>query len=743
MMTRNRAFPTVLALLAGTAWAAQAHAQATTPPAAEPPVTAGTLSEGQRAEAGQTATPQTATAAANDADIVVTAQRREQRLQDVPATISAFSGNLLERTGIQSTRDLTLITPGLNFTQSSYSPQPTIRGIGTRGVSAGDESVVPVYVDGVYQPVLNATVMDLNSIERVEVLKGPQGTLFGRNATGGAINIITRTPQVDPMMDGSVSYGRYNEVISKLYATGGSGPVAADIAFVGRRDDGYINDIVTGETFGKVRGYSLRSKLRFEPSDSFDATLSYSHVDMHDSTPYATQPQNGNTLARRFDPNVQLPTGQFETAVTDSGELRSLGNSGSATFSLHLDGVNITSISGYQDYQLRGQADSDTTPVFVGNQFYTNFSKSFVQELYATGESDRFNWIVGGTYFHDRSGVDPQVLLTRSFPSGALVVTDVNSSVKTESFAGYIQGSYDLTDALNVTVGGRYTRDRKNFFIVNNRTRATINADHTWSKFTPTGTIQYTFSPDLNVYLKAGQAFKSGIFPSTTFSGTPVDPETVTQYELGLKFAGDSGLRGTLAGFYTKYKNVQVNVRDPITLVSTLENAAAAELYGLDGDIAYTPIERLNLRAGISLIHAEYKDYREAQIFVPTGLGGSAAATIDASGKKLIRTPFVSATAGFDYTADVGGGEASITLNASYIGKSYWEASNRLVEDPRVIANGEVSWGPIDKSYKLSLWVQNLFDERYHLFVLSSTTTDSQVYAKPITFGARASFRIK
>ncbi|MFM2272108.1 MAG: hypothetical protein RL702_1173 [Pseudomonadota bacterium] len=130
-------------------------------------------------------------AAAAPGEIIVTAQRRAERLQEVPLAISAFTGESLQSQGITSTRDLTIVTPGLNFTQSSFSPQPTIRGIGTRGVSASEESVVPVYVDGVYQPFLASTVMELNNVERIEVLRGPQTALYGRNSTGGAINIIT------------------------------------------------------------------------------------------------------------------------------------------------------------------------------------------------------------------------------------------------------------------------------------------------------------------------------------------------------------------------------------------------------------------------------------------------------------------------------------------------------------------------------------------------------------------------
>ncbi len=181
--------------------------------------------------------------AIGNGDIVVTAQRREERLQDVPLAISAFSGEALQAQGINSTKDLTIVTPGLNFTQSSFSPQPTIRGIGTRGVSASEESVVPVYIDGVYQPFLASTVMELNNVERIEVLRGPQTALYGRNSTGGAINIITKTPDEAPTMQTSLSYGRFNEIIAKGYFSAGTEIIQADIAGLYSRDEGYIEDL--------------------------------------------------------------------------------------------------------------------------------------------------------------------------------------------------------------------------------------------------------------------------------------------------------------------------------------------------------------------------------------------------------------------------------------------------------------------------------------------------------------------
>ncbi|MBV9509084.1 MAG: TonB-dependent receptor plug domain-containing protein, partial [Caulobacteraceae bacterium] len=226
------------------------------------------LAAGPAARAQTTAQPSSQPAAETSSveEIVVTARRREEHLKDVPAAITAFSAGQLQSLNITGTKALTQITPGLNFTQSVYSPQPTIRGVGSRGVNAGEESEVPVYIDGVYQSFLPATDLQFNDVQRIEVLKGPQGALLGRNAMGGAINIITKDPTSTPHADASVSYGSYNQVIAKGYVSGGTDVVAASLAAVVNRDDGYIHDIVNGKEYGHTDDVSVRGKLVFHPT---------------------------------------------------------------------------------------------------------------------------------------------------------------------------------------------------------------------------------------------------------------------------------------------------------------------------------------------------------------------------------------------------------------------------------------------------------------------------------------------
>lgn len=246
-------------------------------------------------------------------DIIVTAQRREQRLQDVPAAISAFSAEDLEVAGIDNVRDITFVSPSVNIGNSSVAVQPTIRGIGLRGASANDESVVPVYIDGILQSFQYLLVYDLASVERVEVLRGPQGALLGRNATGGAINIITRSPQATPAMNLSLSYGRFNEIVAQGYATAGTDIIAADIAVMYKTNDGYLkHKLRPEEEVGFTKNYTIRSKLAFTPSDAVKITGSYMRAYQNSDIAQATIPYNGNSSALRLDPDLDISVDFYE-----------------------------------------------------------------------------------------------------------------------------------------------------------------------------------------------------------------------------------------------------------------------------------------------------------------------------------------------------------------------------------------------------------------------------------------------
>lgn len=692
-------------------------------------------------------------------EIIVTAQRRSERLQDVPLAISAFTGESLQQQGITSTKDLTIVTPGLNFTQSSFSPQPTIRGIGTRGVSASEESVVPVYIDGVYQPFLASTVMELNNVERIEVLRGPQTALYGRNSTGGAINIITYTPSDQPELRTSLSYGRYNEVIAKAYAGAGTETIQASIAGLYSRDDGYLDDLNNpGRKRGWSHNWALRGKIRLTPTENFEMILAGTLSRHDDTLSNSSQPYLDNTTARRLSPATYVSLTPFQQNGT-GGELNQKSDNASLTAKLALGSVDLTAIVGYDNSYLYTLADIDGSALNVSSLPTDYYSKSWVQELYATSSGDGpFNWVIGETYFWRDSGSYRSQTL-----SGTTVASDATGTQITKALALYAQGTYALSEPLKVTVAGRYTTEKKEHTYRNNLTGATTAETRTFNDFSPSATVQYTFSPDANIYLRAGKGFKSGLYATTTPSydatgaTNSVRPEKVWQYELGAKFSVPGMFRASLAGFYTDYTDLQVNIRP--NNVSRLQNAGSAEIYGLEGEISTQPIDKLKLHLGFMKLWGTFKNFPNAQgnvlrtslfpaptnaqtagcpVLPGTPVGGGAACTFDATGRQIIRTPFFTISAGINYEIALAD-DAAITLsaNAYHAGKEYRDADNRITLPGYTVVNGEIGYRLPNSDVKVTLWARNLLNEVYNTYILTGATADTTLYAKPRTFGVR------
>ncbi|WP_174291372.1 TonB-dependent receptor [Sphingomonas bacterium] len=700
-------------------------------------------------------------------DIVVTAQRREERLQDVPVAITAFTGSQLTRLGIDGSKQLTQVVPGLNFTQSVFSPQPTIRGIGTRGTSAGEESAVPIYIDGVYQSFIPAADLQFNNVDRIEVLKGPQGALFGRNSTGGAISIVTRQPTVEPTGALSLSYGRFDEVIAKGYGAAGSGNVAGDIAFVAHRDDGYIRDVVSGARYAKLDDFAVRSKIVAKVTENLELRFAVGHVENNDSTGEAYRPLDGNTIARRV-PGTIYGAAPYTAALSIDpyNTLRQTSVSGTAI--LTLAGATITSVTGWQTNHLEIAADSDASSASIATLTYPQYSRNVYHETYvATRGGGPLSLIGGFVYFHDVSGQNPFVILSRPVSTagviGALSTSTFVPRMTADSYAGYLQGTYKVTRALSLTLGGRYTNETKQAAIDVQINAGPVNAianRANFQKFTPSAILQFRPNERLNLYAKYGEGFKSGVFNSASASQAAlqaVKPENVKQYEAGIKADPLPWLRIDIAGYYTDYRNLQSNARDPVTLATILQNAGSARIYGGEAELSIRPTRRLNLRAGMSALHGTYRDFPNAVVTIPTTtadpavattcvagtgtpIGGNRSAVCDVGGRNIIRTPFVTADAGIDYSVPVGRGEVGFVGNLYYSGRSYWDTLNRLREAPYVLANGEISFRPGPSSLRIAIWGENLLDETYSLTTVSSATADTQVLARPRTFGIRLSY---
>jgi iron complex outermembrane receptor protein len=681
-------------------------------------------------------------------DIVVTATRREERAQNIPAAISVIGGSTLTQTGITQTSDLSQVVPGLNFAQGSVAPQPTIRGIGSRGATPGDESAVPIYLDGVYQPYSPGLVFQLAGIDRIEVLKGPQGTLYGRNATGGAINIVTKAPTDG--FSGSVllGYGSYEQKTADFNVNLGSPTIAFNLSGHVEKDDGYMRDLNLGIRTARKDGFVLHPRLRIAPSSRLTIDIGGFFSNFFNTTAAANFPDHGNTSARLNQPNLVYPTEPFTTTQNFPPKFKALQTLVSGAIKYDLDFAQLVSIAAYQHNKSAVALDTDATPLVQGESVNNASGRTWSEELYLTSSGNGpFAWTIGGSYIFDKSGYDYQI---------SNYTTARTSLQTTEAIAGYFEGTYKITDQLSLTLGGRYTSESKDF-----RAQALVPATlaptgpvstgHAlFSKFTPSGTLTYRFTPKTQAYIRIGQAFKSGLYNTGSLDTRVVRPETVTQYEFGVKSDPLPWLRTNVAIYYSKYDDQQVSARDPVTNAPLTQNAAKSNLYGYELELIFHPATGLNLNVGVAGTRARFDEFPAASINVPRPASACGSPTItmcgnttaakDLSGYVLPKVPGYTINVGLIYHKEAGPGVIDFAANFYRQGRSYWYPDNRLSQAPYNLVNGSVGY-TLKDGLSFTLWANNLFNQRYVATETSSTNGDFIYFARPRTLGGRVGFK--
>ncbi|MGQ7829770.1 TonB-dependent receptor [Altererythrobacter sp. Z27] len=675
-------------------------------------------------------------------DIVVTAQRREERLQEVPAAITALSTDALVKANVVTTEDLGKVTPGFFFGRSNFVSQPTIRGIGTRGANAGDESVTPIFVDGVYQPFQFGALFTFNNVERIEVLKGPQSILYGRNATGGAINIITATPTDETKFKMRASYGNFDTVDIAGYLSGGSGPIAADIAANYYDDNGYVTDLANGGKTGDRKSFAVRSKLRAEMGD-LTATLALGYMNSTDHTG-ASQPIHGNTIAQQT-PGAIYGTRHWEAAMSEESLGALTQYQASLTLRYDLGSVAITSITGYQDNKFDFEVDSDASTLVNAGFNGTISSESLYQEIYAQSDSGGpLNWIIGGVYFNDKAAFDELNILSRG-NLGAVVKSDLD----TDSLAIYGQLTYEMTDQLTLIGGLRYTTEKKTYLYtrIYPSVLAPPETSARFNKLTPSLVAQFQATPELQLYARYSSAFKSGLYASTSApipadDPEPVRPETATQYEIGLKSDPAHWLRLNLAAYYTDYDNLQLTARDPVLSTPILTNAAAAKIVGFEADVQIRPTRNFGVTLALSQLDGEYRNFDQGQEYVPVPGGGAAANITNLSGNTLPKAPSTMISASSDYTFPALDGEIRLSGNLSYQSKVYFDPGNNISQDGYVLLGGDITWRSMDERIAVSLYGQNLTNKFYGVGGNIGSAGSHWAMSRPRSYGVRLSFEM-
>ncbi|RJG53084.1 TonB-dependent receptor [Sphingobium terrigena] len=677
-------------------------------------------------------------------DIVVTATRREARLQDVPVAVTAITGAGLAAADVSTLRTLTQVVPGFIGSRNMGVFQPVIRGVGSTGISIGDEPNIATYVDGVYQPESAANWIDLVEVERVEVLRGPQGTTFGRNATGGLINVITPDPSFDFRGKASVRVGRMRndagDYDARMYVTGPISETAAlDFASLFRKNDGYIKDLVRGGTLGGQRVIDLRSKLLLKPADNVKVVLTGEFFDQQ-STTNAPQPIDGNTLGRAF-PGVILPRGPWEASLTRVPVLDLRRWTAALHVSVDLETVNLESTSGFLNLRWYQETDSDASNVDIGNfpALFATESGSSELKLSSTNAGP-FQWLVGGYFYQFGGHADLSPFATTTPPS-PLVGPHLQPELSGRSFAGFGEGTYELSGGLFVTLGGRYTTEKRSFTQILNGNTVANDVSKTFNKFNYKVGVRYEITSRTNVYATHSTAFKSGVYNMAATLSTPVLPEEITAYEVGLKTDPLPWLRINIATYYYDYKNLQLQARAANSSAYILQNAGNAEIYGGELETFISPVDGLKLRAAVAYTHARYQDFTAAQGFIPRGSGGNIVATTDASGNVMTRAPKWSGNFGADYTTAMGGGTFGAGANLSWSSRVYYDFLNIFSQPSYTLTNASIFWTPDSQAWKASLWVTNLTNEKVFQTIRPGAFSTDGFYEQPRKIGA--SFEVR
>lgn len=700
------------------------------------------------------APPATATAPETTArieDIVVTAEKRQSRLQDVPMSISAFNLADTRAAGINNTQDLQLRVPGLVYGAENGFAQPYIRGVGTAFASTGLETSIATYVDDVYLQQQTGAVTQLVDLAQVEVLKGPQGTLYGRNATGGAIIVRTQDP-VDHFEGRLLAgYGRFGRARAEGVL---NAPVSSTVSIrlagsLDNRTDGYIRNVFTGHDLGTNQQYTARGKIAWRPDGDTEVIASVETARNRDKSLAHRQGDiSVCTVCTAF--GYTPPSGFYEVGLNTETNTQSDYTLGILRASRDLGSLKLSSVTSYRDYVFSGRFDQDFTPVDLLNYVTRNASKTFEQELrLASRFSGPLNFIVGGFYEHDHSSA-PASLPGLAFGTPAPGQTKNLSLLNAASVFGELY--YNITPALKLTVGGRYNYDQRRLESANNPQAAAVfgstgfDVHKSFRNFTPRAVLAYN-KGDVNLYASYSRGFKSGGFNALVFAEPEaVKPEKLTSVEVGGKFdLLDRRLRVNVSAFHYKYDQIQVTFYDPVTSAVFLRNAASSTVYGADLDVAFAVTRALRLSAGGSYLHARFNSFPSGSIYVPQA-GNYAVQQSDLSGYRLPYSPTWSGYASATYSAPLTDTlKFDLTALASYSDDYDFipAAGGPLRHDKqdaltRVNLTGGITTS--DGKWRLAFYVENLTNRRYFNARLPVGFGDQEQVALPRTFGGSVEY---
>ena len=651
--------------------------------------------------------------------ITVTATKREQKVKDIAASISTASDIDLEKTAAQTLKDATRLFPNVHMKSTSSGNEIVIRGFSTWDTSL--QSPAGLYVDEIPYPLSYMQNLYLMDIDRVEVLRGPQGTLFGQNSESGIVNLTRNIPNNKVKAHIFTEGGTYNTY--RLGASA-SAPVIENKAyfsgsFLQHQSDGYVENLYKDSTrAARNESTSGRGMLRLTPSDEVDLRLSLD--------------------ASRQDVGVgtmRMDTGPYRS---DRWEVRSNASDSSfATFTLPAmvasytgDAAKLTSITSYMAYNYNMKSDIDRTPLPTGVSDMEIDQRNFTQELrLASVKPSRLSWVTGAYLGSSRTETDMNRLMQR-----AVATSFLHTDYTSDTGALFGQGTLAIVDGLRLTLGLRaeHTRLDGEQTYRTSALRRHYSKDVSYTEFLPMASLSWDATANITPYISWSQGYLPGgfnVFSASNRSNFYYEPEYSTNYELGVKTRWlDDRLLANITAFYSSIRDKQVREEDPSGGVGAWKftNSAQAHSSGLEAEVKAYPLAGLEVRGGIGYARSVVDDWT-------TTVNG---AEKDFSGKRLPWAPDLTYNVGVGYTHETG---LFAQVDLFGAGRQYFDAENTLSDAGYQTINAQVGYH--GDNWDFSVWGKNIFDARYATKKLVANSQTSVEDGAPMTFGVTVGWR--
>lgn len=697
-----------------------------------------------QANSSTEASPTAAAAQVDPNEIIVSARRRNESIQDTPVAVTAVTPMQLEAVGTTSLVDLQGLAPNTLITTQSTGAATaniSIRGIAFADVDKSFDPAVGVNVDGVYIGTSTGQMLDFFDIASIEILRGPQGTLFGRNTIAGVINVRRTKPT-------GVWGGKFEASVGSYGRIGLRGvlnvPVVPDLLAVKlfemhEQNDGFLKDADTGKHVGGSNNENFGASILLTPSYNFDALLTLEQQESDFDPRQGSLMQTGDVFCNfvRADACNRNNTDDIYTVFDPGFKPYGHYRARAATLEANYDAgfTNLTSVTSYRESDEDQRQDFGSVGLYdaLRVQDYWQFS----QELRAAGNLfTGFDYVAGLYYFQSKYH-----LIQGNALFGAPRSTTQDTTGKSKSYAAFFDLNWEVMPGLRISGGGRFTHDSKtlaNALIADPNGNLGISGSESWNKFTPKIGIDYRPSDELMVYASWSRGYRSGGFSGrgqTYFSATtPYDPETVDAYEVGFKSELFDRLATlNVAAYYTDYKNIQQSTTITSTTAQGNEtivtNAAGAKIKGIEADLTVRPVYRWNLRASLGYTDANFRN------FLTGAPVGGELRTFDYSNVDLIYAPKITAAVSSDYTFDIGPGALSLSATMRYLAPYDQQIAAdpatpipatgtivvpqndpRLRSDKQYLADASISYemplGQGDAKVRYTLFARNIFDDR-------------------------------